>query len=67
MKSVDLTTKILVIVLAVIISFLLLFLALPPFLVSEPVTGGGMMDHMMGGSLITAKDSGAQSPSHRNG
>jgi uncharacterized membrane protein len=49
-RNLDLTTKIMLIVLVVIISYLLLFLVLSQFLVQETTFGSGMMDHMIGSS-----------------
>ena len=47
-KGLDLTTKIMVIVLVVVISYLLLFLVMSELLVQETTFGSGMMnDHMM--------------------
>jgi uncharacterized membrane protein len=49
-KGLDLTTKIILIVLVVVISFIILFLVMSEFLVQETTSGFGMMDHMMGTS-----------------
>jgi hypothetical protein len=49
-RGLDLTTKIIVIVLVVVISFLMLFLVMSEFLVQDNSSWNGMMDHMMGSS-----------------
>ncbi len=46
--SLDLTTKIILIVLVVVISYLTLFLVLSEVFVQENTSWGGMMDHMNG-------------------
>ncbi|MBA7698763.1 hypothetical protein GH146_00380 [archaeon] len=47
LRGLDLTTKIILIVLVVVISYLLLFLVLSEVFVQEPTSGTGMMGQMM--------------------
>jgi uncharacterized membrane protein len=49
-KSVDLSTKILLIILACVISYVVSFLVLSGIFVQQPTSMGGMMGHMMGTS-----------------
>ena len=46
LKNLDLTTKIIIIVLVIVLSFIVLFFISSEFLVEEDTFGNGMMDHM---------------------